>query len=59
MRLDLRENHPTDWAAAVAFDEEARAYGYVHPSETPLATAILIPEDGGQLVLECEGMCGV
>jgi hypothetical protein len=57
--LDLRENHPDDWAAAVAFDEAARPFGYVHRSERPLATAILIPEDAGQLTLECEGMCGV
>lgn len=57
--LDLRENHPADWAAAVAFDEAARPSGYVHRSERPLATAILQPEDAGQMVLECEGMCGL
>ncbi len=57
--LDLRENHPADWAQAVAFDEAARPFGYVHRSEKPLATAILRPEDAGQLTLECEGMCGV
>jgi hypothetical protein len=57
--LDLRENHPDDWAAAVAFDEAARRFGYVHRSERPLAEAILRPEDAGQLTLECEGMCGV
>ena len=57
--LDLREHHPDDWAAAVTFDESARRFGYVHRSARPLATAILRPEDAGQLVLECEGMCGV
>lgn len=57
--LDMRENHPDDWAAAVAFDEAARPFGYVHKSARPLATAVLIPEDAGQLTLECEGMCGV
>jgi hypothetical protein len=40
-------------------DEAARPFGYVHRSERPLATAVLIPEDAGQLTLECEGMCGV
>lgn len=59
--LDLRENHPDDWQAAVAFDQSARRFGYVHRSEQPLAAAILRPEDAGQgsLDLECEGMCGV
>lgn len=57
--IDMRENHPNDWAAAVAFDESARSFGYVHHSGKPLATAILRPEDGGQMVLECEGMCGI
>ena len=57
--LDLRENHSDDWAAAVAFDEAARPFGYVHRSGVPLAKAQLRPEDGGQLTLECEGMCGL
>jgi 3'-phosphoadenosine 5'-phosphosulfate sulfotransferase (PAPS reductase)/FAD synthetase len=57
--LDLRENSPDDWDAAVAFDERARPFGYVHRSERPLATAILTPEDAGQMTLECEGMCGL
>jgi 3'-phosphoadenosine 5'-phosphosulfate sulfotransferase (PAPS reductase)/FAD synthetase len=57
--LELREHHPADWAAAVAFDEAARSFGYVHRSERPLATAVLRPEDAGQMVLECEGMCGL
>lgn len=57
--IDMRENHPADWSAAVAFDESAREFGYVHRSGKPLATAILRPEDAGQLVLECEGMCGL
>ena len=57
--LDLREHHPDDWAAAVAFDASARPFGYVHRSERPLAEAILRPEDAGQLTLECEGLCGV
>lgn len=57
--LDLRERHPADWADAVAFDESARPFGYVHRSGRPLATVALRPEDTGQLTLECEGMCGV
>lgn len=57
--FDLRQNHPDDWAVAVAFDESAREFGFVHRSERPLATAILTREDAGQLVLECEGMCGL
>ena len=57
--LDLRENQPDDWAAAVAFDEAARPFGYVHRSERPLTEAVLRPEDAGQMALECEGMCGV
>jgi hypothetical protein len=57
--LDLRENQPDDWTAAVAFDEAARPFGYVHRSERPLADVVLRPEDAGQLGLECEGMCGV
>ena len=58
--LELREHHPEDWARAVAFDEAVRPHGsYVHRSGRPLATAILRPEDAGQLTLECEGMCGL
>jgi 3'-phosphoadenosine 5'-phosphosulfate sulfotransferase (PAPS reductase)/FAD synthetase len=57
--LEMRETAPDDWAAAVAFDEAARPFGYVHRSERPLAIASLRPEDDGQLALECEGMCGV
>ncbi len=57
--LELREQHPEDWAQAVAFDEAARPFGYVHRSRRPLAEAILRPEDAGQLTLECEGMCGL
>jgi hypothetical protein len=57
--LDMREHRPDDWAAAVAFDEAARPFGYVHRTERPLATAVLRPEDAGQLTLECEGMCGL
>lgn len=57
--LDLREHQPDDWAAAVAFDESARRFGYVHRSGRPLGAAVLRPEDAGQLTLECEGMCGL
>lgn len=59
--LALREHQPDDWAAAVAFDASARPFGYVHRSGRPLATAVLRPEDTGQLTLglECEGMCGL
>jgi hypothetical protein len=57
--LNLREHHPADWQAACDFDEAARRFGYVHRSERPLAEAVLRPEDAGQMVMECEGMCGV
>lgn len=57
--LELREHHPADWAAAVAFDRAARPFGFVHRSATPLEDVVLRPEDAGQMVLECEGMCGV
>jgi hypothetical protein len=57
--LDMREHYPDDWTAAVAFDEAARPFGYVHRSGRPLAGATLRPEDAGQLTLECEGMCGI
>lgn len=57
--LDMRDNHPDDWAAAVAFDEAARPFGFVHRSQRPLAVAVLTPTDTGQMVLECEGMCGL
>lgn len=57
--LEMRIHHPSDWAAAVAFDEAARGFGYVHRSLQPLALAALMPEDSGQMVLECEGMCGL
>jgi hypothetical protein len=57
--LEMRDHAPDDWAAAVAFDEAARPFGFVHRSGRPLAGAILTPTDTGQMVLECEGMCGV
>ena len=57
--ISMREERPDDWAAAVRFDEAARQFGYVHHSGRPLADAVLQPEDAGQMVLECEGMCGV
>jgi len=57
--LELRETAPADWRAAVDFDEAARPFGFVHRSRRPLADAVLRPEDGGQLALECEGMCGL
>jgi len=50
--LELRDQHPADWAAAVAFDEAARPHGYVHHSRQPLATAVLTPADAGQMALE-------
>lgn len=36
-RVDMREHRPADWAAAVAFDEAARPFGYVHPIRTPVS----------------------
>jgi hypothetical protein len=56
---DMRENHPEDWLAAVEMDRAARKHGYAHRSCVPLDEAVLRPEDAGQMVLECEGMCGV
>ena len=55
----LRDDAPADWARAVAFDEAARPFGYVHRTRRPLADVLLRLEDAGQLTLECEGMCGV
>lgn len=57
--IDLRVNHPRDWEKAVAFDEAARPFGYVHVSRVPLREALLDPVDDGQMTLECEGMCGM
>ena len=70
----LRDDHPDEWADAVAFDAEIRrvnaasperleARGYLHRSLLPLAEVDLsTAEDHGQQSLfggECEGMCGV
>ena len=67
---DLRDNHPEDWADAVAMDAVVRAGVkgstgtlYAHRDFVALAEADLsTAEDRGQLNLfnnECEGMCGV
>jgi 3'-phosphoadenosine 5'-phosphosulfate sulfotransferase (PAPS reductase)/FAD synthetase len=56
---DMRDHHPDDWQAAVAFDRAVRRHGYVHRSGRPLEHAVLCLEDTGQLTLECEGMCGL
>lgn len=65
----LRDQSPSEFADAVAFDEEMRhfnvTYGaaYVHAQRVPLAEVDLsTPQDHGQLDLfgdECEGVCGV
>lgn len=69
---DQRDNHPAEWAKAVAFDHAVRspamvnlygAEGYVHRTGVPLDQADLsTPGERGQLNLflnDCEGMCGV
>ena len=70
---DLKDNHPEDWAKAVAVDRGHReqksvargAHGlpYVHPSLKPLDEVDLSTDaEKGQYSLwgnECEGMCGV
>jgi 3'-phosphoadenosine 5'-phosphosulfate sulfotransferase (PAPS reductase)/FAD synthetase len=59
--LEMRTNQPADWQRAIAFDESARSFGFVH-RRGALSDVVLRPEDAGQLSLfglECEGMCGV
>lgn len=70
----MRDEHPTDFAVACAFDEALRADGkripgtfgdaYVHRSAIPLRLVDFDnAEDKGQMNLfaekECTGMCGV
>lgn len=68
--VDRRDNHPEEWAEAVAFDLAIRSpdllklYGteaFVHGSLTPLGEARLSPVGGRESLIdhECEGMCGV
>lgn len=67
---EMRDNHPDEWADAVAFDKAIRrgipgvtGEAYLHRSFVPLDEVDLsTPEDRGQLPLfddECTGMCGV
>ncbi len=70
---DLRDNHPDDWAKAVAVDRDHRALKaslpitkglpFLHPSLVPLDQVDLSTDaENGQGLLwgnECEGMCGV
>lgn len=67
---DMRDNHPDDWARAVAFDAAIRpgflgmeGAAYLHRERVPLDRVDLsTAEDRGQLNMfnnECEGMCGV
>jgi len=71
---DMRDNHPAEWADAVAFDREIRKVPrmkhptYLHRQVVPLDQVDLrTPEEMGQLAIwdrdefneECEGMCGV
>lgn len=54
----LRDTDPAGWA--IAIEADARADGFVHRSEVPLAEADI--DDDTQPSLwseECEGMCGV
>lgn len=66
---DLRDNSPSEWDDAVAFDHAIRRYSrlegesFLHRDRIPLDQVDLsTPEDAGQGNLfdaECEGMCGV
>jgi hypothetical protein len=67
---DLRDNHPAEWADAVAVDRAIRTLpqlvgnAYLHEQRIPLDQVDLSTrEDHGQQVLEfgdeCEGICGV
>jgi len=67
MWLDMKRNHPEEWAEAVAFDKAIRNLPkfkkkpYLHRSCVPLDEVDLM-EDQGELDLfvnECEGYCGV
>ena len=65
--FDRRENHPEEWADAVAADRALRripgieAECFIHRSRVPLEEAILDPSDYGQgsLMGECGGACFV
>lgn len=68
---DLRDNLPSDWDKAVAFDHEIRrgfpgmtGAQFVHRQRVPLDKADLsTPAERGQIefgfLQECDGMCGV
>lgn len=63
--IDMRDNHPTEWARAVAFDAAIRTGSegdplFIHRSCKPLDQAEF--RHDGQADMwgnECEGMCGV
>lgn len=68
----MRENHPAEFADAVAFDKQIRKIGvlknptlnaYLHESRKPLGEVTFngadIPGQGDLFQQECEGMCGV
>lgn len=66
---DIKEEHPEEFARAVAFDEAIRDLKlrgvadavYIHRSRQPLATVDFDPQRDqvDMFVSECEGMCGV
>jgi hypothetical protein len=68
---DMRDNHPEDWAKAVAIDQAIRpgfhgmdGEAFVHRQRVPLDQVDLsTAADRGQIefgfLQECEGMCGV
>ena len=66
----MKDEHPTEFAKAVEFDEGVRNMtmrgreqpAYVHRSCVPLSEAVFNTNDPNQVDLfnnECEGMCGV
>ena len=68
--VDMKKNHPEEWADAVEFDHDLRkghlpgvtGLAYVHRSFLPLDDAVRRDHNPDQLRMfeqECEGMCGV
>ena len=64
--LDLKKNHPTEWAKAVDADQRIRNMGmkvketmYVHRSCKPLPEVDLKENQMDMFINECEGHCGV
>ncbi len=58
---DLRDNHPQDWAKALAVDNSVREHNeYLHRSGKPLGELkFWFASQRDMFNNECEGMCGV